>query len=158
MRRARPIQIFSIAISFAIGTLGFQAQAADELSVQSNLPAETQLTQAAEPPKAKTTVLMKQKLEGLPGFSVQIVLVEGPPGWVGGRHYHPGHVFIYMLDGTYQLNFEDLTSRTVLPGEVFYEAPNSIMRSRNGSSTEWVRDVVFQILRDGQPVAVSVKE
>ena len=89
---------------------------------------------------------------------MQIVLVEGPPGWVGGRHYHPGHVFVYMLDGTYQLNFEDLTSRTVLPGEVFYEAPNSIMLSKNGSSTEWVRDVVFQILRDGQPGAVSVKE
>ena len=158
MRRARLIRIFSIAVSFAVGTLGVQAQAADELSVQNNLPAETQLTQSAEPPKAKTTVLMKQKLEGLPGFSVQIVLVEGPPGWVGGRHYHPGHVFVYMLDGTYQLNFEDLTSRTVKAGEVFYEAPNSIMRSRNGSSTEWVRDVVFQILRDGQPVAVSVKE
>jgi len=158
MRRARLIRFFSIAVSFAVGTLGLQAQAADEQSVQNILPAETQLTQSAEPPKAKTTVLMTQKLEGLPGFSVQIVLVEGPPGWVGGRHYHPGHVFVYMLDGTYQLNFEDLTSRTVKAGEVFYEAPNSIMRSRNGSSTEWVRDVVFQILRDGQPVAVSVKE
>jgi len=158
MQRARLIRFFSIAVSFAVGTLGLQAQATDEQSVQNILPAETQLTQSAEPPKAKTTVLMTQKLEGLPGFSVQIVLVEGPPGWVGGRHYHPGHVFIYMLDGTYQLNFEDLTSRTVKAGEVFYEAPNSIMRSRNGSSTEWVRDVVFQILRDGQPVAVSVKE
>ena len=121
------------------------------------LPAETQLTQSAEPPKAKTTVLLTQKLEGLPGFSVQVVLVEGPPGWVGGRHYHPGHVFVYMLDGTYQLNYDDLTSRTVLPGEVFYEAPNTIMRSKNGSSTEWVRDVVFQIIRDGEPPAVSVK-
>ena len=158
MRRARLIRFISIAVSFAVGTLGLQAQAANEQSVQNILPAKTQLTQSAEPPKAKTTVLMTQKLEGLPGFSVQIVLVEGPPGWVGGRHYHPGHVFVYMLDGTYQLNFEDLTSRTVKAGEVFYEAPNSIMRSRNGSSTEWVRDVVFQILRDGQPVAVSVKE
>ena len=115
------------------------------------------MTQSADPPKAKTTVLFTQKLEGLPGFSVQVVLVEGPPGWVGGRHYHPGHVFVYMLDGTYQLNYDDLTSRTVLPGEVFYEAPNSVMRSKNGSSTEWVRDIVFQILRDGQPAAVSVK-
>ncbi len=155
MQRTRLIRLFSIAV--AVGTFGLQAQAADKQSLQKRLPAETQLTQSAEPPKAKTTVLLKQKLEGLPGFSVQIVLVEGPPGWVGGRHYHPGHVFIYMLEGTYQLNFEDLTSRTVLPGEVFYEAPNSVMRSRNGSSTEWVRDVVFQILRDGQPVAVSVK-
>ena len=158
MRRTRLIRFFSIAVSFAVGTIGLQVQAADDQSVQNILPAETQLTQSAEPPKAKTTVLLEQKLEGLPGFSVQVVLVEGPPGWVGGRHYHPGHVFVYMLDGTYQLNFEDLTSRTVKPGEVFYEAPNYIMRSRNGSSTEWVRDVVFQILRDGQPVAVSVKE
>ncbi len=157
MRQARFIRFFSIAVSFALGTLGLQAQAADEQSVQNIIPAETQLTQSAEPPKAKTTVLMTQKLEGLPGFSVQIVLVEGPPGWVGGRHYHPGHVFVYMLDGTYQLNFDDLTSRTVLPGEVFYEAPNTIMRSKNGSSTEWVRDIVFQIIRDGQPAAVSVK-
>ena len=115
------------------------------------------MAQLAEPPKAKTTVLLTQKLEGLPGFSVQVVLVEGPPGWVGGRHYHPGHVFIYMLEGTYQLNFDDLTSRTVLAGEVIYEAPNTVMRSKNGSSTEWVRDVVFQIIRDGQPAAVSVK-
>ena len=158
MRRTRLIRFFSIAVSFAVGTIGLQTQAADDQSLQNILPAETQLTQSAEPPKAKTTVLLEQKLEGLPGFSVQVVLVEGPPGWVGGRHYHPGHVFIYMLEGTYQLNFEDLTSRTVKAGEVFYEAPNSIMRSRNGSSTEWVRDVVFQILRDGQPVAVSVKE
>ena len=158
MRRARLIRIFSIAVSFAVGTHGVQAQAADELSVLNNLPAETQLTQSAEPPKAKTTVLLTQKLEGLPGFSVQVVLVEGPPGWVGGRHYHPGHMFIYMLEGTYQLNFDDLTSRTVLAGEVFYETPNTIMRSRNGSSTEWVRDIVFQIMRDGQPAAVSVKE
>ena len=157
MRRARLIRFFSIAVSFAVGTFGLQAQAADEQSVQNSLPAETQLTQSADPPKAKTTVLLTQKLEGLPGFSVQVVLVEGPPGWVGGRHYHPGHVFVYMLDGTYQLNFDDLTSRTVLPGEVFYEAPNTVMRSKNGSSTEWVRDVVFQIIRDGQPAAVSVK-
>ncbi len=61
MRRARLIRFFSIAVSFAVGTLGLQAQAADEQSVQNILPAETQLTQSAEPPKAKTTVLMKQK-------------------------------------------------------------------------------------------------
>jgi len=157
MRRAKLIRFFSIAVSFAVGTLGLQAQAADEQSVQNSLPAETQLTQSTDPPKAKTTVLLTQKLEGIPGFSVQVVLVEGPPGWVGGRHYHPGHVFIYMIEGTYQLNFDDLTSRTVLAGEAFYESPNTVMRSKNGSSTEWVRDVVFQIIRDGQPAAVSVK-
>ena len=157
MRRARLIRFFSIAVSCAVGTFGLQAQAADQQSVQTSLPAETQLTQSAEPPKAKTTVLLTQKLEGLPGFSVQVVLVEGPPGWVGGRHYHPGHLFGYILEGSYEFNFADLTSRTVAPGEVFYETPNTAMRSRNGSSTEWVRDIVFHILREGDPGAVSVE-
>ena len=80
MRRTRLIRFFSIAVSFAVGTIGLQVQAADHQSVQNILPAETQLTQSAEPPKARTTVLLEQKLEGLPGFSVQVVLVEGPPG------------------------------------------------------------------------------
>ena len=148
--------IFLIGASIAFGTLWAETLAADP-NLGTKLPAATQLAQTAEPPKAKSTLLLEQKLEGLPGFSVQVVLVEGPPGWVGGRHYHPGHVFVYMLEGTYQLNFEDLTSRTITAGEVFYESPNSVMRSRNGSSTAWVRDVVFQIVRDGQPAAVSVK-
>jgi quercetin dioxygenase-like cupin family protein len=112
--------------------------------------------QTTDAPKAISTLLLEQKLEGLPGYKVQIVLIEGPPGWVGGRHYHPGNLFGYILEGSYEFNFEDMTSRTVGPGEAFYESPNTIMRSRNGSSTEWVRDVVFHILREGDPGAVSV--
>ena len=51
-----------------------------------------------------------------------------------------------------------MTSRTVKAGEAFYETPNTVMRSKNGSGTEWVRDIVFQIKREGDPGAVSVKE
>lgn len=109
-------------------------------------------------PKAKSTLLMEQKLEGLPGYVVQVVLVEGPPGWIGGRHYHPGYLFGYILEGSYEFNFDDMTSRTVKAGEAFYETPNTVMRSKNGSGTEWVRDIVFQIKREGDPGAVSVKE
>ena len=125
-----------------IVTFGIAAFAAGELHAQT-----------AEPPKAKSTLLLEQKLEGLPGYIVQIVLIEGPPGWVGGRHYHPGHLFGYILEGS----FDDMTSRTVGPGEVFYETPNTVMRSRNGSSTEWVKDIVFHIMRESDPPAVSVQ-
>ncbi len=157
MRRARLILIFSVVASIAVGTLGVQALAADERSMQTKLPTETQLAQTGKPPRAKTRILLEQKLSGLPGFKIQIVYVDGPPGWVGGRHYHPGHVFGYVLEGTYELNFEDLTSRTIRAGEVFYETPNTVMRSRNGSSTEVERNIVFHILREDQPGAVSVK-
>ena len=121
------------------------------------IPSAEVAGQAADPPKAKSTLLLEQELEGLPGYVVQIVLVEGPPGWVGGRHYHPGHVSGYILEGSYEFNFDDVTSRTVGPGEAFYESPNTVMRSKNGSSTEWVRDVVFHLKRKEDPPAVSVQ-
>ena len=129
-----------------IVTFGIAAFAAGELHAQT-----------AEPPKAKSTLLLEQKLEGLPGYIVQIVLIEGPPGWVGGRHYHPGHLFGYILEGSFEFSFDDVTSRTVGAGEVFYETPNTVMRSRNGSSTEWVKDIVFHIMRESDPPAVSVQ-
>ena len=157
MRSVRLILIFSIVASIAVGTLGVQAPVADELSVQNNLPSETQLAQTAKPPKAKSTLLFEQKLESFPGFMVQIVLVEGPPGWVGGRHYHPGYLFGYVLEGSLVGNFEDPTPQTLQAGEVFYESPNTVKRSGNGSSTEPQKNIVFQILREGQPGAISVK-
>jgi quercetin dioxygenase-like cupin family protein len=135
-----------MALSLTCSAFGIVAISADDTHIPKS-----------ESPKAKSTLLLEQKLEGMPGFVVQVVLVEGPPGWVGGRHYHPGHLFGYILEGSYLFNFDNMSSRSVGPGEVFYETPNSIMRSKNGSDTEWVRDVVFQILRDGDPPAVSVE-
>lgn len=122
------------------------------------LPSAQVAGQAADPPKAKSTLILEQELEGLPGYVVQVVLIEGPPGWVGGRHYHPGHVVGYILEGSYEFNFDDVTSRTVGAGEAFYESPNTVMRSKNGSSTEWVRDVVFHLKRKEDPPAVSVQD
>ncbi len=134
----------------------FSLLAALTVSAAGVLPAGTALAQTSVAPKAKSTLLLEQKLEGLPGYVVQVVLVEGPPGWVGGRHYHPGHLFGYILEGSYEFNFDNMTSRTVGPGEVFYESPNTVMQSRNGSDSEWVRDVVFHLKREEDPPAVSV--
>jgi quercetin dioxygenase-like cupin family protein len=63
----------------------------------------------------------------------------------------------YILEGSYEFNFDDVTSRTVGAGEAFYESPNTVMRSRNGSSTEWVRNVIFHLKRKEDPPAVSVQ-
>ena len=49
----------------------------------------------------------------------------------------------YVLEGTFVSKFDGLTAKTIPAGEVFYENPNSVMRSRNGSSTEVVKNVVF---------------
>ena len=140
MWKERLFPFVSIVAAIAVGTLVVQNLGASE-----------------HPPKAKTKLLLEQKLEGLPGFKVQIVFIDGPPGWVGSKHYHPGHLFGYVFEGTYHVNFEDMTSRTIRAGEVFYENPNSVMRSKNASSTEWTKEIVFQVLPEDQPGGISVK-
>ena len=157
MWKARLIPVISIVAAVAVGTLAVQNLEAYDSSAWAKLPWETQLAQTKKPPKAKTRLLLEQKLEGLPGFKVQVVFIEGPPGWVGTKHYHPGHLFGYVFEGNYHLNFEDMTTRTVRSGEVFYETPNTVMRSRNASSTEGTKQIVFQVLREDEPSAISVK-
>ncbi len=157
MWKARLLPVVSIVAVIAVGTLAVQNLEAYESSAWAKLPLETQIAQTKTPPKAKTRLLMEQKLEGVPGFKVQVVLIEGPPGWVGSKHYHPGHLFGYVFEGIYHVNFEDMTSRTIRAGEVFYENPNSVMRSKNASSTEWTKEIVFQVLPEDQPGGISVK-
>ena len=140
MWKARLFPVVSIVAAIAVGTLAVQNLGAGE-----------------NPPKAKSTLLLEQKLDGLPGYKVQVVIVDGPPGWVGSKHYHPGHLFGYVLEGTYQVNFEGMTSRTIQAGEVFYENPNSVMRSKNASSTEGSKQIVFQVLPEDQSGGISVK-
>jgi len=156
MQRAKIIPIISIAAFIAGGTT-VKTLTANQPSVETKLPVKMQLAQKSAPRARTKTLLLEQKLAGLPGFKVIMVLVEGPPGWVGGRHYHSGHLFGYVLEGTFVNHFEDLTSRTIRAGKTFYESPKSVMRSRNGSSTEPVKNIVFQILREGDPPSVSVK-
>lgn len=136
MRAKTFVSLFAISIAFLVGS-------ADR--------------PGAQPPKAKTKVLMEQKLDGIPGFKVIIVLVDGPPGWVGGRHFHPGHIFGYVLEGTYQINPEGFNSRTYQQGETFSERPNTVMHAKNGSETKPHKNIVFQIVREGKPASVSVK-
>lgn len=154
MRAVKFVPLIAISIAFLFGSI-------DRPGAQPESTKGVQVAQTAMknlmPPKAKTKVLMEQKLEGMPGFKVIIVLVDGPPGWIGGRHYHPGHVFGYVMEGTYQVNLEGFNPKIVRQGETFYERPNTVMRARNGSRTEPQKNIVFQIVREGQPASVSVK-
>ena len=157
MWKARLFPVVSIVAVIAVGMLAVQNLKAFGLAAWAEEPLETQLAQTETAPKAKTKLLLEQKLKGLPGYKVQIVFIDGPPGWVGSKHYHPGHLFGYVFEGTYHVNFADMTSRTIKAGEVFYENPNSVMRSKNASLTEGTKEIVFQVLPEDQPGAISVE-
>ena len=45
------------------------------------------------------TVILKTDLEGLAGKEGNMFVAEYTPGARSGKHYHPGHEFIYVLEG-----------------------------------------------------------
>lgn len=101
---------------------------------------------------ATQNVLLKQPLEGLDGKEANVVLIEVPPGWETPSHTHPGHLFVYVLDGAIEVALEGGETLTASAGEVIYETPDQPMVGRNTSSSEGARILVFQVGDEGQPL------
>ena len=103
----------------------------------------------------KTTPVLKTNLQGMDGMEANIALVEVDPGFQTERHLHTGHVFIYVLDGTVEIDLDGEEPVRVSAGEAVYELPNKAMVGRNASSVEGARFVVFQIGPTGEPLMVA---
>ena len=100
----------------------------------------------------KTTPVLKTNLQGMDGMEANIALVEVDPGFQTERHIHTGHVFVYVMEGTVEIDLDGQEPVRVSAGEAVYELPNKAMVGRNASSTEGARFVVFQIGEAGKPL------
>ena len=137
MQPATFVRNLALAGAIAVGAIAIQGLHAEE--------------------KAKTTTLVKTALSGVEGKEVNLKHMERPGGWVSPKHYHPGHVFVYILEGSMVLEAEGRASRTVGPGEGFHEVPETVLQAKNASATDWVKFVVFQVGDEGTPLTVKVK-
>ena len=71
----------------------------------------------------KRTPLVKTALAGMEGREANLLHLEFPPGWIGGKHFHSGHVFVYVLEGSMTVDVKGKALRTVGAGGVFHELP-----------------------------------
>jgi quercetin dioxygenase-like cupin family protein len=101
-----------------------------------------------------TTQVLKTELQGEEGREANIVRFEVQPGWETERHIHPGHVFVYVTDGTLQVDVEGEPQRTVSAGDTFYEVPDKPMIARTARTEEGAKFIVFQIGPAGEPIMV----
>ena len=131
---------------------GFVAIVAASVALTAALGASTTV---ADP---VTETLLKTELLGTEGMEANVVRVEVEPGWQTERHIHPGHVFVYVTEGTIEVAVEGHEPRTISAGEVIYELPNEPMVGRNLSATESAKFIVFQVGHAGQPLTVSKPE
>jgi hypothetical protein len=82
-----------------------------------------------------------------PGKEVVVEFASNGPG-EGTRHYHPGHVFTYIIEGSQEIEFDGKPPVTLSAGHVGHEAPNQISKTRNTVPSEVV---IFRVLEKGQP-------
>ncbi len=101
--------------------------------------------------------LLKTPLSGIAGKEANVVLFAVAPGWKIDNHFHPGHVFVYMIRGSIKIEVEGEPARVIGPGDVLHEIPNRNMVANNISSTKGAKFLVFQVGDSGKPLTVKVE-
>ena len=103
----------------------------------------------------KVTTLTRQPLPDHPGRDGVLVAVEFAPGHVDQAHRHPGHAFVYVLEGSVEMQMEGGELHTLKPGDTFYENPKHTHAvGRNVSKTEPAKLLVFFVTDQNVPLVL----
>ncbi len=138
MKRTAVILVLTLSVGIVVGIIGNHV-----LSAQ----------QAA----ATRTGLLKTDLVGIEGKEAVMLTVEGGPGLVGGKHYHLGYEFAYVLEGSLVLEIEGKPPATFKAGDTFYIPPKVVHRGNNASTTAPYKVLVFGVFEKGQPDTTPVQ-
>jgi quercetin dioxygenase-like cupin family protein len=124
--------------------------------------------QAEEADKAKVTDLGYAKITDLmtkdlvivpPGKEVTMITVDYAPGGADPAHRHDAQAFVYVLEGSVEMQMKGAEKVTLHPGDTFYEDPEGIhLVGRNASDTKPAKTVVLLIKEKGAPLLTPVKE
>jgi quercetin dioxygenase-like cupin family protein len=121
----------------------------------------SQVLNAQQEPVTRT-VLLKTDLAGIEGKEANMFLANIAPGAATPKHYHPGHEFAYVLEGSGILEEEGKAPVTLKPEVFFYlrsssEKAEYVHAAKNTSATDPLKILAVLITEKGQPLAVPVK-
>jgi quercetin dioxygenase-like cupin family protein len=107
---------------------------------------------------AKVTDLMSKVLTDISGKEGLMISVEYLPGGSDPIHRHNAHAFVYVLEGSVVMQVKGGKEVTLGPGQTFYESPKDVHTvSRNASTTNPAKFVVFFVKQKGAPTTVPAK-
>lgn len=104
------------------------------------------------------TILSKTDLAVAPGREAIVLTVDGAPGLVGKKHYHPGDEFIYLAEGTLTLDIAGKGKVTLKKGETLHIPGRVVHQAINPSQDSPFKAVTFGIFERGQPDTTVVGE
>ena len=94
----------------------------------------------------------------LENLEMRIVTVDLAPGQGSSPHRHNAHVYVYVLEGTVEMQVEGGPLMRLGPGEMFFETPDDVHSvSRNASATEPAKILVHMLKPAGAPPTVPAK-
>ena len=99
-------------------------------------------------------MLLNMPLAGIDGKEANVVLFDVGPDWKIPNHFHPGHIFVYVLEGSIKIEVDGQPEQILAAGEVVYEIPNQNMVASNISSAEGAEILIFQAGDIGEPLTV----
>ncbi len=140
------------ALVFGIGLAVAGAVAVGGLGIRAGKAAEKEYK-----PKVTVKTLIQESMAGVKGKNVIIKHFSLPPGHVGGKHVHPGLVYVYVLEGALIIEVKGQGTQTVSAGGIYKEPLGRVMQVRNLSAKGWTKIVVFQIGDKGKPMMIKAK-
>ncbi len=132
----------SVAVGLAVVLVGVTGRAAH--------------AQAAPAGAAQTRALalLTKDLPNIDGKEVTISEITYPPGFASAPHRHDANTFVYVLEGTMQMQVGGGQVLTLKPGQTFYESPTDVhATSKNASATQPAKILVFMIKDKGKPAS-----
>ena len=111
---------------------------------------------AAPPPAVAETLLLRQDLPGLRGKELIVSRFRAEPGWLHGRHYHPGHELVYVLSGAGTIQADGKAALPLPAGAVAYLPPGEVHAGGNASRTAEFEFLQVRIHEKGQPISVEL--
>jgi quercetin dioxygenase-like cupin family protein len=106
----------------------------------------------------KVSEILSKDLTGLPNKEGVMLTVVYPPGGADPVHRHNAYAFVYVLEGSVEMQVKGGKKVTLTPGQTFYEGPDDVhVIGRNASNTKPAKFVVFLVKEKGTPALMPVK-
>jgi len=139
MKQVRDVLALALAGAVAVGAVGIQSVHAQD-------------KKEYVPQNVQRVMLKEGPLHGADGKMIHIERIAIPPGWVGGKHYHAGPVFVYVLKGNFSVEEEGKPRQTFKAGDLYEEPVGTPMQARVAETEGSVEILLIQVSKEGEPL------
>lgn len=112
---------------------------------------------AEEPVVQYNNVLFQSSINKSDGTDILIREAFFPVGWTAPRHYHNGNLFIYVIEGEFEVTLDGEETKIYKSSDALQMRAGIEMDARNPSDSRNLKLAVFQVGKPNDPFVVSVE-